>query len=115
MATFPVGLPNPSYDTEEECEARVYENKFGDGYGQRASAGINAVDSRVPVIWKRLTTTDAETLDSFLRECGGWDSWDWTFPLRSTSVKVICKRWTRKPIRAQLESITAIFERVYDL
>ncbi len=57
----------------------VREVRFGDGYSQRAPAGLNA-DLKTYSVTLSVSRWEATALESFLAEHGGWKSFLWTPP-----------------------------------
>ncbi|EGT68144.1 hypothetical protein C22711_2174 [Escherichia coli O104:H4 str. C227-11] len=58
----------------------VREVRFGDGYSQRAPAGLNA-DLKTYSVTLSVSREEAMALESFLAEHGGWKAFLWTPPL----------------------------------
>lgn len=106
---------SPEYGTEMKMKARVLEMKFGDGYSQRAADGINPQETTFPLVFNNLSSSDANTILTFLEARGGYDAFSWTPPRTTTSLKWICREWSWKPEAGDLVTISATFERVFDL
>ncbi len=106
----------PSYDSPGlDEEARVIENSFGDGYTQTAADGINSINGSLPLTWKWITTADADILIAFFRAKKGSTPFLYKIPTESSAWMWKCKRWHRDHDRGGLTTVTAQFERVYDL
>ncbi len=58
----------------------VREVRFGDGYSQRAPAGLNA-DLKTYSVTLSVSREEATALESFLAEHGGWKAFLWTHAL----------------------------------
>lgn len=106
----------PSYGAAATRKPRVKAIRFGDGYEQRQTDGIN----RRPEIWDlqfiNRSTTDAAAIDAFLATQGGADYFLWTPPVSgAVEGKYICREWSRNVGAGNVESITARFEQVFDL
>jgi phage-related protein len=93
--TFPA-----SYGTSVTRAPRIKAVKFGDGYEQRQPDGIN-------------TFADV-SIDSFFSGLYGVSYFLWT-PPGGTQGKYICKEWGRTIATAVTETVTATFQRVFDL
>jgi phage-related protein len=105
----------PDYDAEGEEEPRVNAIKFADGYEQRAQIGINVTQENWPLVFAFRTAEETAEILEFLREHGGVTAFDWTAPGDSEAKKWICRLWRRRVIRGGTFTITATFERTYDL
>ncbi len=57
----------------------VREVRFGDGYSQRAPAGLNA-NLKTYSVTISVPVGEATALESFLAEHGGWKAFLWTPP-----------------------------------
>ncbi|MEQ1961488.1 phage tail protein, partial [Escherichia albertii] len=55
----------------------VRKVRFGDGYSQRAPAGLNA-DLKTYSVTLSVSREEATALESFLAEHGGWKAFLWT-------------------------------------
>ena len=75
----------------------VRKVRFGDGYSQRAPAGLNA----------NLKTYSV----SFLEEHGGWKAFLWTPPYEWRQIKVTCAKWSSRVSMLRVE-FSAEFEQV---
>jgi phage-related protein len=114
METFPSNI-YPEYDgNKRSISARVLESKLGDGYSQRCADGLNFLDEKASWVFK-LTDTEADTLETFLVDRGGWDAFNWQPPRHATSKKWICKGWEREYEPATKSTITMTTIRVWDL
>ena len=69
-------------ETRDGCDIgpSVREVRFGDGYSQRAPAGLNA-DLKTYSVTLSVSREEATALESFLAEHGGWKAFLWTPPL----------------------------------
>lgn len=50
---------------------QVLSARLGDGYEQTAAAGLNHIGRRFRCVWRGISATDAETLQTFFDERGG--------------------------------------------
>ncbi len=64
----------------------VREVRFGDGYSQRAPAGLNA-DLKTYSVTLSVSREEATALESFLAEHGGWKAFLWTPPYGYRQIK----------------------------
>lgn len=112
MATLPdIAI---SQQINKTTEARILETKFGDGYGQRAQDGINAITDSWSLSWD-VGSTNADILTDFFETRGGWDSFDWTPSGESVSKKWTCKSWSKTPTGYDVWSIKATIKQEFDL
>ncbi len=72
----------------------VRKVRFGDGYSQRAPAGLNADLKRTSVTLS-VTREEARRLSRFWLSTGGWKSFLWTPPYGYRQIKVTCANGRR--------------------
>ena len=105
----------PTYaGSDKKVTTNVREIKFGSNYTQRTADGINNVKQSWQLEWVG-TVAQIDELDNFLAARGGWDSFDWTPPNQSTSLKWTCDQWVRSHYADGVHSLTATFEQQFDL
>jgi phage-related protein len=113
MEVFP-NFP-PHKGTSRSIEPRILRAEFGDGYSQRLAGGLNAVIDEWQVSWVNLPVADADTIDDFLRQKKGVESFQWT-PPRETAAKLFtCAKWSREPSLPGADTISATFRQEFDL
>jgi phage-related protein len=105
----------PDYDAEGEEEPKVAAIKFGDGYEQRAQVGVNVLQERWPLVFGYREQDETEEILDFFREHGGVTAFDWTAPGDTEAKKWVCRLWRRRINRGGRFTITATFERTYDV
>lgn len=93
-------------------QPRVLMTNFGDGYVQRAKDGINTVRAVYSLFFGR-NNTDADAIIAFLDARGGSESFDWTPPGGSSSIKAICREYHRV-LEKNGSVVTATFEQVFE-
>jgi len=112
MATFP--SYNPTYSATKRSEPVRRVMRFGDGYEQRLTFGLN----QNPKEWTlsfNLTDTEADEIETFLdARAADSQSFDWTPPGTNTSYKWVCDGWTREFFEFQRSKIDATFRQVYE-
>jgi len=111
MAVF-TWIPDRGFKTT--TKPRVLSAKFGDGYEQRLADGINHLVNSWNLTFKSRSVTDAEDIDTFLTARGGVESFDFTPPGASTSVKVTCSQWDISYPASIGRDITATFVQVFE-
>ncbi|ENL7137292.1 phage tail protein, partial [Escherichia coli] len=80
----------------------VREVRFGDGYSQRAPAGLNA-DLKTYSVTLSVSREEATALESFLEEHGGWKAFLWTPPYEWRQIKVTCAKWSSRVSMLRVE------------
>lgn len=112
MATFPSIAP--SFDAQKSSQPRQKIVRFGDGYEQRLSFGIN----QNPKEWSltfMVDNTDSDTIESFLdARAQDAQAFDWTPPNENTSYKWVCAGWTKKVMGEDFNEISATFRQVFE-
>lgn len=93
---------------------KVTNISFGDGYKQRASFGVNTNPDTWALQFANRSESDATAIDDFLTARAGVESFDWTPPGSATARKFICQKWTKTTVKANLFSIDAEFEEVFE-
>ena len=105
---------SPDYGASKSKKPIVKQIKFGDGYEQRATFGINQNPQNWNVKFTNRVQTEADAIEAFFDAQGGVTPFDWTPPDQSTSYKFVCRDWVRTIDHAGLFSITANFEQVFE-
>lgn len=79
-----------------ETEPKIKEIKFGNGYSQRIQDGINhiAIKATPTVRLSKRDKAAIDELESFLLRHGGYKSFEWIQPGKTTPILVICRKWT---------------------
>lgn len=111
MATFTT-LPDNGCTYEVKPNVRVV--KYGDGYEQRQANGINTQPKTWNLKFSVRTDAEAYTIVSFLEARNATEAFDWTDP-NGTAGKYVCRQWSRGKDRFNLNTVTAVFEQVFEL
>ena len=111
MADFAWAVSN---ETKPAYTARVNEVKYGDGYAQRSTDGINAVSEVWTVIIRNCPNAEADAIVAFLKGKSGAASFTWRPPRASADLTVVCKAWDRPSQGPAVSDITATFEQVFE-
>lgn len=109
MADFPTTVPGPSYPIDKQGVPRVKKVAFGDGYTQEGPDGINSLLYTWSLSWDVLTTTEKNTIESFLVARGGYETFNWTDP-DDVVYKVKCPEWSVNNFEPSIWKITATFK-----
>lgn len=103
------------FNPDKSVEPRVLKSKFGDGYEQRVSSGLNTMPAIWQVSFTNRETSEVDAIEAFLKGQRGVDYFYWTPPDESDPIKVVCGKWNAGKPYAGMRSITATFEQVFDL
>lgn len=109
MATFTWNVDTNATLTKKP---RVTNIKFGDGYEQRVSYGLNTILQEWDLSFSNREESESNEIDSFLEARGGYESFDWTPPGESSSRKFKCQEWSKVAQKGGFYSISAKFEEV---
>ena len=94
--------------------ARVNEAKFGDGYSQRSSDGLNADDQTFSGICSGIKADAADALIAFL-QAHKFTPFLWAVPLDPVTRKWVYKRHSRAYLGSGLQAISFTLQEVFDL
>ena len=111
MSTFSY---TPTYAVAMDVTPRVRTTVFGDGYTQRSGDGLNTQRQ----VWSLEFVSDSSSIDNietFLRNTGGVDSFDWTPPRQTTALKFIYTSYARAPIGPYTDRLSVSFRQEFDL
>jgi len=112
MATFPA--INPTYNAQRSNRPNIRTTRFGDGFEQRVSFGLN----QNPKEWSltfNVSETDADTIETFLdARASDGDSFDWSPPDETTPYKWVCYQWSKSIPYLNRATIQATFRQVFE-
>ena len=112
MATFP--SITPTYNAQKRSQPNVRTVRFGDGYEQRLTFGLN----QNPKVWSltfEVSETDADTIETFLdARAIDNESFDWQPPGESTTYKWVCEDWSKSIPYLNRATIQATFREVFE-
>ena len=112
MATFPSIAP--TYNAQKTNKPNVRTVRFGDGYEQRLTFGLN----QNPKVWSltfEVSETDADTIETFLdARASDNASFDWQPPGESTTYKWVCEDWSKSIPYLNRATIQATFREVFE-
>ena len=112
MATFP--SITPTYGLQKRSSPVVRTVRFGDGYEQRTSLGLNQ-NPKVYNLTFEVSETDADTIETFLdARAADNASFDFTPPGEGSSSKFVCKNWSKSIPYLNRASIQATFREVFE-
>ncbi|MCW5657452.1 MAG: phage tail protein [Burkholderiaceae bacterium] len=78
-----------------ELQAAVVATRFGDGYEQRADAGLNPVAQVWDVPFNGIDEAIADEIEAFLRPGLGRTLFDWVPPRQTVALKFRCTSFRR--------------------
>lgn len=110
MATFTY---TPDFGASVEVKPSVKTTKFGDGYEQRQSAGINTQPKMWDLKFSYRSDSESAAIVGFLEARAGVENFDWV-DINSVSGKYVCRSWNRSKDHAGLNTVTAKFEQVFE-
>lgn len=112
MANFPDF--KPVFSAAKRSAPAVRTVKFGDGYEQRLSYGLN----QNPKEWTlsfNLSNSDAEIVENFLdARSADLQSFGWTPPDSTTSYRWKCPSWTKEMFDFDRSRIEVTFIQVFE-
>ncbi len=107
MATFP--SITPTYGLQKRSSPVVRTVRFGDGYEQRTSLGLNQ-NPKVYNLTFNVSEADADTIETFLdARAADNASFDFTPPGEGSSSKFVCENWSKSIPYLNRASIQATF------
>jgi phage-related protein len=112
MATFP--SITPTYGLQKRSSPTVRTVRFGDGYEQRTSLGLNQ-NPKVYNLTFNVSETDSDTIETFLdARAADNASFDFTPPGEGSSSKFVCEKWSKSIPYLNRASIQATFREVFE-
>ncbi|MCR8922667.1 phage tail protein [Dasania sp. GY-MA-18] len=112
----PLPAIDPSYSSAPRTEYETLVADFGDGYEQRAGAGLNSHKTHWQLVWVAISKAEADQLKDFLDERGGHTAFAWTPPGELNSRKWVCKGLNGpKPEKGNLYTLSISIREVFDL
>lgn len=104
----------PAKGFSKTPKIRLKNLSFGDGYSQRTPDGINNVSYEWSMSFVNRPHAEANTIDSFFLEKGGWAHFLWTPPDELIEYKVTCAQWSSVVTSPAHKTVTATFVQVFD-
>jgi phage-related protein len=105
--------------TQLSEEPVISSTRFGDGYEERAPAGLNPVRQEWNLQFRAIDSEVADAIVAFLRArvsaTLGLEAFDWTPLWATTAIRVTCKAWNRSHDETPGEStVVATFRQVFE-
>ena len=106
----------PDKTLTRKSKPKVLVSKFGDGYEQRISDGINNISETYNASFKTRQKQFIDDVVDFLDTKAGVTKFDFTIPNGSgqQTVKVVCDDYTTNFEYDDYFTLTATFRRVYE-
>jgi len=103
----------PDWSASTASKANVSKIRYGDGYIQRQTKGMNPIDDSWSLTFNARTRTEAIAIDTFLKERYGVIAFTWT-PPGLPQAKWTCDSWNRTEVGNEVNNITMTLEKVYE-
>lgn len=121
MATFDdstvgtsTGATTPDFNAKRKSKPAVRRVQFGDGFEQRVTFGINQDPKAWDLRWSALSSSDADAIEAFFDARNGVEAFDWSPIGDSSTYKWVCREWDRQYQYADINTITASFDEVFE-
>ena len=122
MATFDdstvgtsTGGTTPDFGALRKSRPNVRTLRFGDGYEQRLTFGLNQNPKIWDLRWTAKDSTDADAIEAFFdARAADNASFDWTPIDETTPYKWVCESWQRDHNYANVNEIRATFREVFE-
>ena len=112
MANFP--SINPAYGIQKTSAPSVRTVRFGDGYEQRLSFGLNQ-NPKVYSLTFNVSEADADTIETFLdARAADNASFDFRPPGETDDFKFVCEEWSKSIPYLNRATIQATFREVFE-
>jgi len=113
MATFPA--IDPTYGAAKASQPIVRTVRFGDGYEQRLSYGLNQNPKVWTLTWQNITEANSDTIETFLdARAADNASFDWAPPAEGVTYKWVCESWDKVIPYTGRATISATFRQVFE-
>lgn len=118
MANFDTELSaisvKPTYGVQKQSRPNTRNVRFGDGYEQFLTFGLNQNPKTFRLTFE-VSETDADTIETFLdaRAANNMESFDFTPPGESSSSKFVCEEWSKSIPYLNRATIQATFRQVF--
>ena len=112
MAVFPA--INPTYGVQKSSAPVVRTVRYGDGYEQRLTYGLNQNPKAYNLTFE-VSEADSDTIETFLdARAADNDSFDFTPPGEGSSSKFVCESWSKSIPYVGRATIQATFRQVFE-
>ena len=112
--TFTPGV-NPAIDAYgKQTKTKILQADFGDGYSQRAAAGLNSVARELTLEFRAVSVETADAIEAFMEARKGYEAFYYTLPDEDTARKWKAPDWSRSAA-GPLRNVSVKLEEVFDL
>lgn len=120
MAQIPLINGDPdtldlSYGSDMSQDYKVRRVDFGDGYSQRAQAGLNSKPQRWRLVWSGISDADAEMLRLFFEAQAGVTAIQWKPYNQGQVLNWTANGWTAKPTGFLKQDCSITLSQEFDL
>lgn len=105
----------PEYGANNKPKVKLLEADFGDGYTQTAADGLNHIRAEWTLNWPALTPAQADSVETFFSDRGGYTPFFWTAPGKASAQKWTCKDWEVGFAGPNHRSIRATFVQSFNI
>tara|TARA_R100000005_G_scaffold31712_1_gene14305 strand:+ start:2865 stop:3248 length:384 start_codon:yes stop_codon:yes gene_type:complete len=110
-----ISTADPDYGARKASKPNVRTVRFGDGYQQRLTLGLNQNPKTWTLKWENRSEADADAIERFFdRRADDNTSFSWTSPDEDDPSKYICLEWSKDLPYSNLATISATFQEVYE-
>lgn len=103
----------PDWNPQEGIKANVSKVQFGDGYVQRQTKGMNPLTQTWNLTFSARTDSEASAIMAFLKARKGVTAFTWT-PPDEDQAKFTCDNFSRQKAANDNQTVSAVFELVYE-
>jgi phage-related protein len=105
----------PAKSFSKTTKTNSHQIKFGEGYSQRVSEGINNIASSWELSFINVSLTTSANIESFLTARNGTEAFLFNPPGELITYLVICTEWSTEYTSHISRTIKCNFEQVFDL
>ena len=111
--TFP--SIEPVYGVSKKIQPFVTRTRFQDGYEQVIKFGLNINPKVFNLKFENITQSQSDTIETFLdARANDQASFDYQPAREASSMKFVCRKWSKSMDYSNLATINATFEEVFE-
>ena len=103
----------PDWNAGGNTKSDVSKVRFGDGYVQRQTKGMNPLAITWSLSFNPRSDAEADAIEAFLEAREGVTAFTWTAPGKAQA-KWTCESWNRAKASVDVNNLTMTFELVYE-
>jgi phage-related protein len=104
----------PDFGAAGTKKPNVSVIKFGEGYEQRSSFGMNTSPESWSLSFNNRDQAEFILINDFLSARGAVEAFSWTPPDATTARIFVCREWTKTRVKGTFYSISATFDEVFE-